>query len=114
MEKQILLTLADRVEAGEQSFGWGNIEKAFGIRGYGQILNSAIKSLDAAKKLHDAVLPGAQFRITTIDLPNSEYSRSCMVHVEWSYNNSWWAEEGNASTPAAAWVAAILRAKAAQ
>ena len=107
-----LLELAERVEAGEYvangqetlSIEISN-QKALQLSSnYIDVIFSALDgSLDAAKALHDAVLPGYPFFLCTVDK-----GFTCKLYP----NTPARTVTGTALTPAAAWVAAILRAKA--
>ena len=68
----------------------------------------AAKSLDAAKALHDAVLPNWKFMIT--EETNGRFTAR-VTDVDWMYCLNHLAK---AKTPAAAWVSAILKAKGAR
>ena len=123
MNKTDLLKLAERVEAGETvrdteivkalalSPKLGGMVALFSaqlivgaIFDEGEIPAgfSFIRHLDAAKALHDAVLPGWDI---VLDLDSATYNYCCVSTL---------GGEGTATalTPAAAWVAATLRAKA--
>jgi hypothetical protein len=98
-----LLDLAERVEANE-SVLVTELRDAVGVStskmiaiGWG--IPNAATSLDAATALHDAVLPGWEFLI---------HNDSVAVGNPLETNPEW----ASAKTTPAAWVAAILRAKA--
>ena len=110
--KQDLFDLANKVEAG----GWYNeyrksITTAMGddYRFVSYLDAVAEGSLDAAKALHDAVLPGWVGSVQTDGIslvkdPNANHLKGGRT-----------LHRGDcASNPAAAWVAAILRAKASE
>ena len=100
-----LLRLADQVEAGEPCAGlvfdylggWENCTLD-GVR------DALTGSLDAAKVLHNEVLPGWDWGFVN---PQTCKLRGPDV---FDVNHHW---KGQCDNPAAAWVAAILRAKAA-
>ena len=112
-----LLELAERVEAGEYvangqetlSIEISNRKALQLSSNYIDVIFSALDgSLDAAKALHDAVLPGWVYEIT-------------WLAVDFSIVKLWGLDtdmnlipdgKGTAATLATAWVAAILRAKA--
>ena len=115
MTKQTeLLKLAERVEAGE--YDRRDVKRALLGSDDALSLDAAIEytreqrtvynaldgALDAAQALHDAVLPGWGFLL------------ECEGELQYAY--IWDSPTANATatakTPAAAWVAAILRAKA--
>lgn len=99
-----LTDLAERVEAGERQHALVvEVAAALNKQGMGYT-SEAIRdgSLDAAKALHDAVLPGWDYCIACVD---GEYDVSLGPQETF---NTW--GESKAPTPAAAWVAAILRA----
>jgi hypothetical protein len=96
MTKDELLKLADRVEAGEVTSE--DFFMQFGVSTW-MNWNEALTSLDAAKALHDAVLPGWSWNI------NDDFSATL-------FDINSIAARGEGKNPAAAWVAAILRAKA--
>ena len=118
-----LLKLAERVEAGEMPKGIaakGDIFEDIYQTLYptldnkkeadwGWELRRALKndSLDAAKALHEAVLPGWGWHIRQDD--DGCYA-SCLYPVYCRVTPG----SATAKTPAAAWVAAILRAKHAE
>jgi len=103
-----LLKLAERVEAGElgSQLCW-RIAEALGT--YSDIGRERVEyaldgSLDAAKTLHDAVLP------------EELKPRICQTTVGWTVymivGHNGIVAAGKANHPAAAWIAATLRAKA--
>lgn len=109
--KPELLALAGRVEAGkdvsaEQLYStlkptrdnWLDVPSMVFI----ESLNG---SIDATKALHDAVLPGWH---VDIHIQGGFNSHVIVGHDKPSLQH----HRGRATTPAAAWVAAILRAKA--
>lgn len=104
-DKQTLLDLAERVEAGDATHK--ELRNAFpDIEGYFPYPADALDgSLDAAKALHDAVLPGWDFDIVSIDNEHQVDVGPCGTLRSYS---------GDAPTLAASWEAAILRAKASQ
>lgn len=96
--------LAERVEAGEAfSHNFRNIFDEQSSRNAHEALKG---SLDAAKALHDAVLPGWGWHIR-------EDGDGCYASCLYPKHNLVTPGSATAKTPAAAWVAAILRAKAA-
>ena len=105
--KQELLALAERVEKGEQSTGISGTGILTDIRNaLGTFIPTyVLTSLDAAKSLHDAVLPGWFWSIHVSD--GTDMSQA--IVSKWSEDAEY---RSSAPTPAAAWVAAILRAKA--
>ena len=119
MNKDELLKLYERVEVGDYAtqhrgctFTW-NIVKALGLddgglaEPYPVLVARALNgSLDAAKALHDAVLPGWWFCFDG----NCKGERGNNAIV--AGHGLWKSCSGSASNPAAAWVAAILRAVA--
>jgi hypothetical protein len=66
-------------------------------------------SLDAAKRLHDALLPGWKWDVTlhaaSVEEPNRRFNPNFPLEVLWS---------GSCDDPARAWLLAILRAVKAQ
>lgn len=102
-----LIKLAERVEA-EDTLTYSDVLTPLGIdwAAWAENKNSPVISLDAAKALHDAVLPGWLYGI--VQKPNW-----CEVGV-YKDNGYTDIQRGQSPTPAAAWVAAILRAKASQ
>lgn len=103
-----LLELAKRVEDGDVSADLALIDEianALGVCGEGFVSDALEwQKIDGAKALHDAVLPGWEWAITTTYMSN--------YHVVAVGDGSNEGFEATAITPAAAWVAAILRAKA--
>lgn len=103
-----LLTLADQVENNEDVAYY--VFKAFGDEGTDEInLNcySALQgSLDAAYGLHCELLP--QWKVKTIEDLNLKDLKWFVVLV--NKNTGKWVQS-KAKTPAAAWVAAICRAR---
>ena len=114
-----LLKLAKRVEAGEitghdlyMAFNahTGEIEKSDWVA-----WRDAIKSLDAAKALHDAVLPGwlVRLQFSNATATGDRGFAYATVKPDNVIRSPVPAEKtGKAYNPAAAWVAAIIRAKA--
>ena len=104
MDKTKLVKLAERIEAGDNDANAIYVALDKEDPRYLFWLLAALykQSLDAAKALHDAVLPGWYFHIHT---GGSYTAMVAKWHEDYEY-------KGFASTPAAAWVAAILRAKA--
>jgi len=102
MTKDELFKLADMVEDGETSY---ELEKAIGTALLCDdeldpgVVSALSGSLNAAKALHDAVLSGWEFLI---------HNNSVAVGNPLEAAPEW----ASASTTSAAWVAAILRAKA--
>ena len=101
-----LKELAEKVEAGDHVAG--PAERAFGVARYGSVAIAAhLGSLDAAKALHEAVLPD---------------DWTAML-ADWGPQNEWTCqlsallfepiESGN-KCPARAWLLAIIRAKIAE
>lgn len=105
-----LIKLAERVEA-EESLSYNEILTPFGIdwASWAQEMRSPVISLDAAKVLHDAVLPGWDY----LEMKSPTKERYTVKIREW-FSSTTGEVKGIASSPAAAWVAAILRAKAVQ
>ena len=105
-----LLKLAERVEAGETSVVLQYaLTREFGNES--DLIESAINgSLDAAKTLHDAVLPGWIYTINWYR-PTMKLSAEVYVAETGGTEKDF---RGASETPAAAWVAAILRAKHAE
>lgn len=112
--KQELLALAERAERGGDEGALWEIDEAIREwQGFGP-LPAARKgwakryttSLDAAKALHDAVLPGKDYRLGSFGAGENHWA-VVFTGVDGEY-----VECRAAPTPAAAWVAAILRAKA--
>ena len=101
-----LLKLAERVEAGEcdLDFCQKTLWEALGCGPINLLLHCALQdgSLNAAKSLHAAVLPGWEWGIEYDDEEQCAYVRKDTLHI------------GHSSNPATAWVAAILRAKHAE
>ena len=102
-----LLKLADRVEAGESHFTFHmHVRKTLGVEGLVGTYNDTnfTGSLDAAKDLHDLVLPG--WTLYSLHQRPDDWFVSLYTLKGHAWSNA------EAPTPAAAWVAAILRAKA--
>ena len=109
--KTELLALAERVEA------WGGTEpvfleddcRCFGKQYEDQWFAAVLSdSLDAAKALHDALLP----KDRCVLLEQNFFSWTCHI-TEYRDEGPACVGQGTSLTsPAAAWVAAILRAKA--
>jgi len=121
-DKQTLLDLAERVEAGEMPDvkDYYAILKRAGFHPFFTLNPVMTGSLDAAKALHDAVLPGHSFGIDCdCDFHDGGMYRAYVVEtsdviVDGARGKSSRFIKGQSTTPAAAWVAAILRAKANQ
>lgn len=100
-----LLKLAERVEAGEDTTMEDLmliLNKTFdAVWRWKQQYGNPLTSQDAAQALHDAVLPG-----WGVNLEFEDNHANCEVYSIRGKGR------GNASAPTAAWVAAILRAKA--
>lgn len=121
-DKRTLLNLAERVETGEGfyktfvGFEYHNaVRKVLcplldipASKHNCAMIGKSIRSLDAAEALHNAVLPGWEWRIGRGYKEHPELS-SAVVSREHSMHF-----HGEASSAPAAWVAAILRAKANQ
>jgi hypothetical protein len=96
--KQALVELRDKVKAGEEvsayhaSRTWPN--------GYAHAINAGAGSLDAAKALHEAVLPGWHYNLAP---------GYCHV-LPPKDNGDQEASTGQADNPARAWLIAILSA----
>lgn len=103
--KQELLDLANRVEAGEVKDQDVWIHLPCAVNG---VIQPVLTSLDAAKALHDAVLPGFKVKIHEL---STGYFGVRVTNVDWVYCMG---RGGRSGSPAAAWVAAILRAKASE
>ncbi len=110
-DKQTLLDLADRVEAGEgltdgelYTALWDNKTALREAHHTYNVTAPALRSLDAAKVLHDAVLPGWIYTINWYR-PTTELSARVSVARTGGVDDF----EGKAPTAAAAWVAAILK-----
>ena len=100
--------LAKRIEAGEKSLDMTIGDKmVFGERlsiDFGLAING---SLDQAKALHESVMPEAWYCLDGHCVGQiGQFSAIVMEHIEGGRSH-----QGHAKTPAAAWVAAILRAK---
>ena len=113
--KDKLLALAERVEAGERDLTRSPAHEGFGEQiayALGGKMNEIINawkatsygSLDAAKALHDAVLPDWEWGYDNL---NDEQCAFVRHKTEGKL-----VEVHRAPSVAAAWVAAILRAKA--
>jgi len=111
--------LAKRVEAGEIcGLGFSdaaNLCKYLGIPVFNDYLNNALEegSLDAAKALHEAVLPGWVWTLRPVVHTGGPWWVCDVAKMfgEWPEPVNVANGMSHASTPAAAWVAAILRAK---
>lgn len=106
----ILNNLAERIEQGENSFDLIlEINSALSNVGYtGQTAVQVAllsNSIDAARSLHKALLPMWDWDISS----GSVYSHAflCLEDHEGCFTHS-----GDSDSPAAAWIAAILRAAA--
>jgi len=116
-----LAELADRVEAGDMSKGLHyDIETAL-VDSWTWIDPRLLEgSLDAAKALHDAVLPGWWWTVTHNGMVNVFTSNYTCDTTEYRDGTeefrvlSGASAMGDADNPAAAWVVAILRAKDSQ
>ena len=98
-----LTRLADAVEAGTATTM--GFEDA-GFDGWAEL--AYFGSLDAAKALHEAVLPAMFWNMGHLDAPSLGYV--CTVaDGHFADSPSW---RGNAMTPARAWLLAIIRALA--
>jgi len=103
--KEALAGLIEKVEAGTwQHTDWPTVEKGF----WGNWNEAALHfqsayngSLDAAKALHEAVLPGWRWAI-------AEGAAGCRAAVQASYGSP--EDQGISTCPARAWLLAILRA----
>ena len=98
--KQALQRLLDKVEAGKVSqwFNWNS-----GIGSHGPLARQAYNgSLDAAKALHDALVPGWDLLITTYEDGLFEVSVSEPLVVK--------TYDGLSEIIARAWLLAIIRA----
>lgn len=105
-----LLKLADQVERGEATEY--DIWQALPCYEHDDLCNPVLESLDCAKKLHDAMLPEwwGKVEIGNCQLPFEVGIERWGGTIENSKDNK--RIQGKAANPAAAWVAAILRAKA--
>lgn len=101
-----LLKLAERIEAGSfdtRSYLWDFTDK----EGYALAVKAFNGSLDAAKALHDAVLPGAEWIIGTSD--DGLWFAKVLVNGSAATRTVYTFSE--ASTSAKAWLSGILKAK---
>lgn len=104
--KNQLTALAERVEANEHVIDEKLRLEVEGALTHGaMICEQILTSLDAAQKLHDELLPGWRL----YDLGQSKDRKAWWVVLTDDLNR---ATDVQAPTPAAAWVAAILRALA--
>lgn len=102
-----LLKLAERIEAGQNCFSEVLTIIAQGRYVSIATLSGALQgSLDAAKKLHDELLPGWALA----NMWEKEDDQGWFVRISRRDNDNDYHEGDWAKTPAAAWVAAILRA----
>lgn len=108
MTSKQLLDLANRVEAGEI----GTATEVYHALGQMALVHASVvsKSLDAAKALHDAVLPGWRYIVSDSTLAGDKAAEVEIYYVE----NGRLGGLAHGGSPAAAWVAAILRAKASE
>lgn len=100
-----LLELADRVEAGERLYI--QVDKALGFKEDVSVALALNGSLDAAKALHEAVLP--EWRL--YDLSESDLRTWLVVLLKRGAYPPDPVTSEQAPTAAVAWVVAILRAK---
>lgn len=99
-----LRELREAVEAGQWDFKLAY--SVFGIGKHATVFKAFDGSLDAAKRLHDALLPGMFWNIGHLDQPSLGYV--CTVaDGHFADSRSW---RGYAIDPARAWLIAILRA----
>ena len=126
MEKEQMLKLAERVEAGwdyqtDPDDGMlfdiaGALTNGTCDAGWVGSVERAIRSLDAAKALHDFMLPGWNYELTCHNVisGNEKGKTAFWIHIgkDLYDKDSLDVHYGEAYNPAAAWVAAILRAKA--
>lgn len=109
-EAELLRELAERWETSQP----GYVEETYKVLGleYDPIQRdyfqrAAHGSLDAAKALHDAMLPGEIWTIGSHQLMDNPIEYSAVECILTQVGC-----DGFAKTPSVAWVAAILRAKA--
>ena len=107
MSTEHMKALLEYVEAGEQLSGnvdfWLCVKSAFNqnMRRSGEVANAYEGSLDAAKALHDAALPGWHWAIDSEDNNGAVVFDSPVLGT---------AGVGEGSCPARAWLIAILKA----
>ena len=111
--KEALAELIEKVEAGSFPED-ANVTELFGVAPPTRLMVYAYEafggSLDAAKALHDAVLPGWD---CTLSIGASHASLSEPIGI--NPTRGWYpGPEAEADTPARAWLLAILRALYAQ
>lgn len=123
-KREELLGFAERVENGEMSsvnddegfrlVQWyedyfGLSTWAPGVRDRSMIMIHAQNSLDAAQKPHDELLPDKGKIVSYASIVTSTLESDTVVDVFWNSNQYTGRSD---KAPAAAWVAAILRALA--
>ena len=110
--KQALAELIAKVEAGEvvQAIDARALWPEIGI--WGEVCQASQGSLDAAKALHDAVLPGWDWDVGIFADVTPHFEASVTQHN--AYGDVSFAAQGLANNPARAWLLAILRALHAQ
>jgi hypothetical protein len=96
---EALRALLEKVEAGEARGLYGMLSEACGLDAV-EVMRADLGSLDAAKSLHEAVLPGCGWGVGD--------TRAGV------YLNGAYLSEPVDDTPARAWLLAILRALIAQ
>jgi hypothetical protein len=105
---EALKDLKAKVEAGGDVYGFGAVGNPL-LRGYAETAYHG--SLDAAKALHEALLPGWEYGITR----NQEEPIPCAFVAPWGADKySLLSQVADADTPARAWLLAILSALIAQ
>ena len=105
--KEALAELIAKVEAGDRTASLRDTP----LKGHGKLYEGALNgSLDAAKALHEAVLPGMFWNMGHLDNPSLGYV--CTVAAGHFADSPSW--RGFADTPARAWLLSILRALHAQ
>lgn len=112
-KKSNLLELAERIESGKKVFA-DDLYLAIKLVHFDLLgvpstcfIDVLDGSLDAANALHDAVLPGCEWNVY---LDEGVYGVN--IYTPQGDGETFSLECGQAPNPAAAWVAAILRAKA--
>ena len=111
MDKQALRKLIKAVEAGDRiTWGLGGCDarKAFPVL-WKTAMDAYCGSLDAAKALHEALLPGWEFGVTI----NADEPTPAAYVAKWGATEGSIGDgfEAQAVTPARAWLLAILKAK---
>ena len=101
MNKTDPLKLAERVEAGEQP--QFTTDYGLGDDNHAAVYRALLGCLSSARALHYEVLPEWEWGLDWLDGSQMAYVRKDMTLIE-----------AQGPNPAAAWVSAILRAKAEQ